>query len=87
MYREYSWLLNLMDSQAKETNKVQDKVELALELWFWCTEHIFQKSELPVLLDASVGRNAETAVSAGAEQAAVFAFELTAVDVFEIVLL
>lgn len=35
----------------------------------------------------SVGIDAETAVFAGAEQVAAFAFELTAVDVSEIVLL
>lgn len=40
-----------------------------------------------MLLDVSVGRNAETAAFAGAEQVAAFAFELTAVDGFEIVLL
>lgn len=36
-----------------------------------------------MLLDVSVVRNAEIAVSAEAEQVAVFAFELTAVDVSE----
>lgn len=36
-----------------------------------------------MLLDASVVRNAETAASAEAEQVAVFAFELIAVDVSE----
>lgn len=45
------------------------------------------KTSLPVLLDVSVVRNAEIAVSAEAEQAAAFAFELTAVDVSETALL
>lgn len=40
---------------------------------------------LPVLLDVSVVRNAEIAVSAEAEQVVVSAFELTAVDVSETV--
>lgn len=40
-----------------------------------------------MLLDVSVGRNDETAVSAGAEQAAVFAFERAAVGASETVLL
>lgn len=46
-----------------------------------------QKIGLPVLLDVSVVRNAEIAVSAEAEQVAAFAFELTAVDVSETALL
>lgn len=45
------------------------------------------KTGLPVLLDVSVARNAEIAVSAEAEQVAAFAFELTAVDVSETALL
>lgn len=40
-----------------------------------------------MLLDVSVARNAETAVSAEAEQADAFASELTAVDVSETALL
>lgn len=40
-----------------------------------------------MLLGASAVRNAEIAVSAEAEQAAAFAFELTAVDASETVLL
>lgn len=40
-----------------------------------------------MLLDVSVARNAEIAVSAEAEQVAAFAFELTAVDESEIALL
>lgn len=40
-----------------------------------------------MLLDVSVVRNAEIAVSAEAEQAAAFAFELIAVDVSETALL
>lgn len=50
-------------------------------------EKKFKTDKLPVLLDVSVGRNAETAVSAGVEQVAAFAFELIAVDGFETVLL
>lgn len=42
---------------------------------------------LPVLSDVSVARNAEIAVSVEAEQVVASAFELTAVDVSEIVLL
>lgn len=45
------------------------------------------KTGLPVLLDVSVARNAEIAVSAEAEQVAAFAFELAAVDVSETALL
>lgn len=40
-----------------------------------------------MLLDVSVARNAEIVVSAEAEQAVAFAFELTVVDVSETVLL
>lgn len=40
-----------------------------------------------MLLDVSAARNAEIAVSAEAEQAAAFAFELAAADVSETVLL
>lgn len=40
-----------------------------------------------MLLDVSVARNAEIAVSAEAEQVAAFAFELAAVDVSETALL
>lgn len=40
-----------------------------------------------MLLDVSVARNAEIAVSAEAEQVAASAFELTAVDVSETALL
>lgn len=69
----------------KKSNKNATDSRIMLPMYE--THSFFQKSELPVLLDASVGRNAETAVSAGAEQVAVFAFELTAVDAFEIVLL
>lgn len=42
---------------------------------------------IPVLLDVSVARNAEIVVSVEAGQVVASAFELTAVDVSEIVLL
>lgn len=65
-----------------------EKAELVLHGFLERKRSYFQERHLlPVLLDMSVGTDAETAVSVGAEPVAAFAFELTAVDASEIVLL